>query len=135
MNYHSLLELCGAKVIAFETFGDYQGTWIAKVKYNDKIGYVEGSYGSCSGCDSLQDILMNHNSTGDTYHWFEPENTNCNSCVEIEQLLKNMSIVYLEGLEDFQTTISRHIENSEWDLESENIVKWMHEQQNDGVEK
>lgn len=54
MSYNLALAAAGAKVLAYETFGDYQGTWMALVEYKDKKGIVEGSYGSCSGCDAFQ---------------------------------------------------------------------------------
>lgn len=54
MGYSTALEAAGAEVHAFEHFGDYQGTWLAKVTYNGETGYVEGSYGSCSGCDAFE---------------------------------------------------------------------------------
>lgn len=54
MGYSDALEAAGATVIQFSEFGDYQGTWLAYVKYKDKLGYITGSYGSCSGCDSFQ---------------------------------------------------------------------------------
>jgi hypothetical protein len=54
MSYEMTLEKAGAKVFAYKTFGDYQGTWLAFVKYNGNKGIIEGSYGSCSGCDSFQ---------------------------------------------------------------------------------
>ncbi len=54
MSYQMTLEKAGAKVYAFKEFGSYQGTWLALVKYKDDFGIIEGSYGSCSGCDSFQ---------------------------------------------------------------------------------
>ncbi len=54
MGYQEALEKAGAKVLAFEAFGSYQGTWLAIVERDGEIGIVEGSYGSCSGCDAFQ---------------------------------------------------------------------------------
>lgn len=54
MSYEMTLEKAGAEVLAFKEFGSYQGTWLALVKYKDQFGIIEGSYGSCSGCDSFQ---------------------------------------------------------------------------------
>ena len=33
MSYQEALEAVGARVIAFQEFGDWQGTWIALVEY------------------------------------------------------------------------------------------------------
>jgi len=54
MGYELALEKAGANVLAFKEFGSYQGTWLAFVIYNGERGIVEGSYGSCSSCDSYQ---------------------------------------------------------------------------------
>lgn len=54
MGYSEALEKAGCKILDFNEFGSYQGTWLAFVEYNGEKGIVEGSYGSCSGCDSFQ---------------------------------------------------------------------------------
>lgn len=53
MSYQLTLEKAGANVISFKEFGCYQGSWYAFVEYQGEKGIVEGSYGSCSGCDSF----------------------------------------------------------------------------------
>ena len=54
MGYSETLEAAGAKVLAFQEFGSYQGNWYAVVDYNGEIGVAEGSYGSCSVCDAFE---------------------------------------------------------------------------------
>lgn len=54
MGYKECLEKAGAEVFAYEEFGSYQGDWLAFVEYNGERGIVQGSYGSCSGCDAFQ---------------------------------------------------------------------------------
>ena len=54
MGYMESLEMAGAKVLSFKEFGSYQGTWLAIVEFNGEKGIVEGSYGSCSGCDAFE---------------------------------------------------------------------------------
>jgi len=54
MSYQLALEKAGATVLDFKHFGSYQGTWLAFVEYNGEKGIVEGSFGSCSGCDAFQ---------------------------------------------------------------------------------
>lgn len=51
MSYRLSLEANGVTVKVFEEFGSYQGTWIAILEDGR---FVEGSYGSCSGCDAFQ---------------------------------------------------------------------------------
>jgi hypothetical protein len=54
MRYQNALEAAGATVHDFTEFGSYQGTWLARITYNGITGWIEGSYGSCSGCDAFQ---------------------------------------------------------------------------------
>lgn len=52
--YHEMLEANGLKVLAWETFGSYQGDYAVIVKKDGLLGFVVIGYGSCSGCDSLE---------------------------------------------------------------------------------
>ena len=52
------LEKAGANVLDFEEFGSYQGEWLAFVEYKGEKGIVQGSYGSCSGCDAFEAEFM-----------------------------------------------------------------------------
>jgi hypothetical protein len=54
MSYKSALEAAGAKVLAMQYFGSYQGDWLAKVVFDGETGWVAGSFGSCSYCDGFQ---------------------------------------------------------------------------------
>lgn len=54
MGYSEALTAAGARVLEYNEFGSYQGTWGAIVDYQGKIGLVTGSYGSCSVCDAFQ---------------------------------------------------------------------------------
>ena len=54
MSYREALVAAGAVVEQFEEFGDYQGTWYALVNVEGTRFWVNGSYGSCSGCDAFE---------------------------------------------------------------------------------
>ena len=54
MGYSTALRAAGCDILEYEEFGDYQGSWYALVELNGEVGLVEGSYGSCSGCDAFQ---------------------------------------------------------------------------------
>ena len=41
-------------MLDFQEFGSYQGDWLAFVEYKGERGIVQGSYGSCTGCDAFQ---------------------------------------------------------------------------------
>lgn len=53
MSYRKALEAAGAKIVAYDEFGSYQGDWWAKVIHNGVTKWVNGYFGSCSGCDSF----------------------------------------------------------------------------------
>jgi hypothetical protein len=52
-SYKGALAAAGAQVLAFEEFGSWQGDWLAFVEYKGEKGWVQGSYGTCSGCDAF----------------------------------------------------------------------------------
>ena len=54
MSYQDSLVAAGARVLAFEHFGDWQGSWVALVEYQGQRGWVQGSFGSCDYCDAFQ---------------------------------------------------------------------------------
>ena len=55
MSYRDSLEAAGARVIAFEHFGDWQGSWVALVELpTGERGWVQGAFGSCDYCDAFQ---------------------------------------------------------------------------------
>lgn len=54
MSYQQAMEAAGARILAFEQFGSYQGEWYALVDFDGQRGWVNGSYGSCSGCDAFE---------------------------------------------------------------------------------
>lgn len=54
MSYQLALEAAGCEVLDFVEFGCYQGEWLALIRKDGVLGVCEGSYGSCSGCDSFE---------------------------------------------------------------------------------
>lgn len=52
--YREMLEEKELEILAWETFGDYQGDYAIIVKRNDMLGFLVIGYGSCSGCDALE---------------------------------------------------------------------------------
>lgn len=103
MGYKAALLAAGAEVIVFNSFGDYQGTWLAKVVYNGETGWVEGGYGSCSYCDSFQ---------GEFDYCYEEHEG-------YEERLKQFGLSYLDSLipqEQQEETLKRQLpENGEYD--------------------
>lgn len=53
--YIEALTAAGLHVTDYETFGSYQGQWMARVVTPaGMIGYVHDWYGSCSVCDAFE---------------------------------------------------------------------------------
>lgn len=48
--YKEALEAAGHKILAFKSFGNYQGTWYAITS----DGIITGWFGSCSFCDAFE---------------------------------------------------------------------------------
>jgi hypothetical protein len=57
MNYGQVISQANdQELLVYREFGDYQGDWIAITKDEEKYYVYKGYYGSCSGCDALQDF-------------------------------------------------------------------------------
>lgn len=55
VTYERLVELGAGTVVVTEMIGDYQGDYHFLVKDGENYAHVVTGYGSCSGCDALQD--------------------------------------------------------------------------------
>lgn len=55
-NYGDMLaKVTGKKLISYNEFGSYQGDWIATLEDGENIELWKGYYGSCPGCDWLEE--------------------------------------------------------------------------------
>lgn len=101
MSYEAALEAAGAEVHKFAEFGDYQGQWWAKVTHNGKTGWVNGSYGSCSGCDAFQAEFNYHEYECDE-HRYGSAPADCPDCTkaktDYDTRLKAFGESYLNDL-------------------------------------
>lgn len=52
--YESLLETLEYEIVYSGEFGDYQGDYLVMFKKDNRFGYLQFGFGSCSGCDSYQ---------------------------------------------------------------------------------
>ena len=119
MSYQDALTAAGANVIAFQEFGDWQGSWVALVDYKGERGWVQGSFGSCSHCDSFEA----------EFGWDAEEED------DYEQRLASFGESYMGGLQTTQQVLSQFERSSEWDLDAEDAIFWIREtQQTYGVE-
>lgn len=118
MSYKLALETAGAVIKEYKEFGSYQGTWIAVLE-NGNI--VEGSYGSCSGCDSFHAEFDYHEILEEqedgkyyrnNYHWDEDELISKEEAEEIneqyKQRLVNFGLSYLNEQQSFEEALNRY---------------------------
>jgi hypothetical protein len=122
MGYDLALKQAGAKVLGFEKFGDWQGTWAAVVKYNDKFGVVTGSFGSCSYCDAFQsefdDMGTFATADGEFYVDFEKVSEEAYNLkmADHDERLANFGLSYLtvvQDLSDIENQL-KHVNADDW---------------------
>jgi len=117
-DYDDLLRFGGAKVLAYEAFGSYQGDWIAKVRIKFRVKWIHGGFGSCSGCDAIQSETEHC-----SHHWEQFKN-DCDKCQECVQGLKRLAAEYIAEATTFDD-VFKEISKHDWDSETPKMVKWM----------
>lgn len=130
MGYQEALEAAGAEVLEFEQFGSYQGDWWAKVRYEGQEGWVNGAYGSCSGCDSFEAEFGYGDEGHCEEHRYDDEGSvGCPQCAATASLyaekLADFGKGYLSDLctqEEAEAEASRNIE---WDHDAEEMLSWI----------
>jgi len=130
-DYKLALKEAGAEILAFESFGSYQGEWWAKVIWNGETGWVNGSYGSCSGCDAYQSEFGFINEECEA-HRYDYQET-CPDCVEvkaaIQQRIINFGKTYLEDMLLTQEEAEKKASaNIEWDTDAVPMLEWIKSQ-------
>ncbi|RMG79788.1 MAG: SH3 domain-containing protein [Bacteroidetes bacterium] len=132
-NYEFALKLAGAEILIFNSFGSYQGDWWAKVKYKGKTGWVHGWYGSCSACDAFYaefDFYREHECGEDIYYnpIYEMDfRENCEHCQKTKADLIGFGKKYLENILTYDEALKAASEDIEWDLEAEDMIKFIKE--------
>jgi hypothetical protein len=142
MGYQSALEANDVTVKEFKEFGSYQGTWIAILEDGR---FVEGSYGSCSGCDAFQgefgyedeEIIKQENGKyyKGNYHWddeYEVTEEEANLYNEKHKAkLRQFGASYLASAETKEEITARFERKCEdgwaWEDDKE-ILEWLKKQ-------
>jgi hypothetical protein len=133
MSYQEAMEAAGAEVHEYKEFGSYQGTWIADVTYRGERGYVEGSYGSCSGCDAFQgefDYSWDHEHDNRKYYnpSYEEPLAGCPKCEEYKTKLKEFGEGYLHSIVPKEQLVSIYrkkvADDYSWEDDKE-ILEWL----------
>jgi len=136
--YEKCLELAGAKIYEFDEFGSYQGDWWAKVEYQGKIGWVNGSYGSCSSSDEFQSEF------GDSYfekHMHDDKNIlftsfidiifpeefkeDCEMCQKLKKKMIEFGESYLDDILNQEEAEKRASKNLNWDGEAQEMLDFI----------
>jgi hypothetical protein len=128
VSYRRAIEAAGAVVHEYGAFGDYQGTWWAKVTFEGKNGWVRGNYGSCSGCDAFQEEFGYDTREECDEHAFEyPVPEDCVHCKRAKAAYQTKLIAF--GLSYLTSIMSQQEAEQastpdEWDEpEAHNFIK------------
>lgn len=128
MSYQKALEAAGAKVLAFESFGSYQGEWWAKVDFGGAIGWVNGWFGSCSNCDAFEGEFGDSSPRCEEHRWgSKPDDCpECKVAAESHRSrLASFGQGYLDGLmpqEEAEAMAGKHVE---WDSDAVEMLAWV----------
>jgi len=112
MSYEQSLVAAGARVIAFEHFGDWQGSWLALVEYQGERGWVRGGFGSCDICDAFQS----------EFNWDDDF-----ACEDVQSRLAQFGRAYLDDMQTTEQLLRQYDADSSWDSESEDVAFWIRE--------
>lgn len=112
MSYPKSLEAAGAKVLVYEEFGDWQGTWLALVEYKGEKGWIKDYFGSCSVCDAFLA----------EFDWGDDKEE------DYQKRLKEFGLRYLDaGLRSNEEILDYVKKDSFWDLEREKMLSFVEE--------
>lgn len=130
MGYKLALEKAGAKVLEFKEFGSWQGDWYAKVKFKGKIGWINGCYGSCSGCDAFQAEFDYDDFYGCEEHRYDKQE-NCKECKKHKKdyykRLAEFGARYLEDIKTQKEIEEEAAKYANFSLEDEEALIWLKE--------
>ncbi len=105
-DYTDALEYAGAEIHAYEEFGSYQGEWWALVTYNGETGWINGDYGSCSGCDAFEA----------SFSWGRDKT---------DKAVRDFAKDYLDTMMGQNEAEARAAKYSSWDLEADKMVAFI----------
>lgn len=109
-DYQWCLEQAGAKVLAFKTFGSYQGDWFAKVEYEGNVFWINDYYGSCSGCDAFESDMPRHHDWDKGY--------------EKDKVIE-FGKKYLAEAKTFEEVLNYTKTHSDYDCEADDMLKFL----------
>jgi hypothetical protein len=130
--YIKSLELAGADIRAFESFGSYQGDWWAKATYNGSTGWVNGCFGSRSACDSfLAEFEFKHHDCINGDECYSPVEENwdfrdgCKECQATKARIIEFGGRYLKNILSQKEAERIAEEDVEWDMNAQEMVDFI----------
>ncbi len=129
MSYQVAMEAAGATVHDFESFGSYQGDWWARVTLPDgREGWINGSFGSCSGCDAFEAEF----GWGDDEWCEEHSYKHVDACLACQdrkkdytEKLARFGSGYLDGLLSQEAAEAAASANLEWDSDAQAMLDFI----------
>ena len=118
MSYEQALEAAGARVLAFQEFGDWQGSWVALVECQGQRGWVQGAFGSCDHCDSFEA----------EFSWDSDF-----ACEDVQERLAQFGRGYLDDLLTAEQVLRQYDAAADWDSDSVDAAAWVRRAQQHGV--
>ncbi len=114
-DYEGAFTAAGAEVLVARYFGSYQGDCWVKVRYQGQTGWLNFSYGSCSGCDSYEASMS-----------WEPDKTT-EPAEHAAWLVKlaDFGKTYLSDMLTQEQAEAKAAENDGWDMTAEEMVAWL----------
>jgi hypothetical protein len=129
MSYRESLEAAGAVVHHFKEFGSYQGDWWAKVVLEGREGWINGSYGSCSGCDSFKAEFGWDDEPQCADHRYGPEAKDCQLCAAMAKVyqikLAQFGKRYTDNVMTQEAAEKEAAANLEWDSDAADMFEWI----------
>lgn len=128
MSYETAMEKAGATIHLFKAFGSYQGDWYALVTWRGETGWIQGSYGSCSGCDAFEAEFGYSVGKCEAHEYEEPEGP-CAACEQAEAEYQERHIkfgeTYLESVITQEQAEKCAAENADWSEEDAEALEWL----------
>ena len=129
MGYKEAMEAAGAEVLAYEEFGSYQGDWYAKIKFRDKVSWVQDCYGSCSSCDAFESDFQDsgHDCVDGEYNnpLYDEFLDDCEECQIVKKKLIRFGREYIDQDLTYEDCVKKASENLDWDMDAQKIVDWL----------
>jgi len=125
--YSGALVAAGWNVIAEESFGSYQGDWWALVERDGKRGWIHDSFGSCSGCDTIEGMREDWECRLVDEHRWGDSDPKCEGCKAGPAKFKQWAIDTYGDAEDLLATEQALAKAKEyqWDEEAAEAVKFI----------